>query len=173
MLDPLLLPDLPSVISAMGSGIRRAVKPDLLMDGGRQTLLEEPGIGYDGGRRLSVVSSTRPPGVRVASPGLSGRLDATAFETGTSPATALAGHHAGHLLEHFDGLRTADGSGMPEPAFDAVLVKAALAHSARWGAAHDAVAEAQREVVPDARARDAVTRVVGYGQTRRERGASL
>ena len=50
----------------MGSGVRRAVKPDLLMDGGRQTLLEEPGIGHDGGRRLSVVSSTRPPGVRMA-----------------------------------------------------------------------------------------------------------
>ena len=164
VLDPILLPDLPSVISALGSGVRRAVKPDLLMEGGRQTLLEEPGIGYDGGRRLSVVSSTRPPGVRVASPGASGRLDATAFENGTSPATALAGHHAGHLLEHLDALRVADRGGMPEPAFDAVLAKAALVHAARWGAAGDAVARAQREIVPDARTRDAVARLIGYGR---------
>jgi hypothetical protein len=162
-LDPMLIPDLPSVISAMGSGVRRSVKPDLLMDGGRQTLLLEPGVGYDGGRRLSVVSSTRPPGVRVASPATSGRLDATAYENGTSPATALAGHHAGHLLEYLEAMRAADHA-IPDASFDAVLTKAALVHAAHWGAAANAIAAAQRQVAPDARARDAVARLVGYGR---------
>ena len=63
-----------------------------------------------------------------------------------------------------DALRSADGSGMPERAFDAVLVKAALAHSARWGAGPTRSTQGQSEIVPDARARDAVARVIGYGR---------
>lgn len=163
LVDPILLPDLPSVISAMGGGVRRAVKPELLLDGGRQQLREEPGTAPGGARRLSVVSTTRPPGIRVASPGTAGQLDATAYENGTSPATALAGYHAGHLLEHLDELRARYGDRMPAPGLDSVLTKAALVHSARWGGAAHPVARSYEAII-GRRSRDGIARFIGYGR---------
>ncbi len=162
-IEPIVDGSLPSVVSALGPGVRRAVKPDLLLPGGRQLLRLEPAI--DGlPRRASVPPSRRPPGVRFASPGgRPGELDATAHGTGTSVATALSGHHAGHLLDALDGLRAVHGGAIPAPDFDAVLLKAALVHRAEWGSARTVVEEAQVEVLGD-RSREAVARFVGYGR---------
>ena len=57
------------------------------------------------------------------------------MERCTSGATALAGHAAGALLEQLDRLRTSYGPEFPDTELDAVLLKAALVHSARWGTA--------------------------------------
>ena len=43
LLDPFIHEGLPSVISAHGPGYRRAVKPDILLPGGRQPLFEKLG----------------------------------------------------------------------------------------------------------------------------------
>jgi hypothetical protein len=163
--DPLLSSDLPSVVSAGGSGVRRAVKPDVLLPGGRQFLTREPRLA-EAPQAMSVSVTRRPPGVRAAAPGRDpGTLDATTSITGTSPATGIAGYHAGHLLDVLEGLRELHGAAMPGPEFDAVLVKAALVHAAEWGAAGTFIDPVSAEVGVG-KARDVVARTVGYGVSR-------
>lgn len=161
-LDPVSDQALPSVLSALGPGVRRAIKPEILLPGGRQLIRIEPAV--DGQpRRATVPPSRRSPGVRFASPGSRpGQLDATAHGTGTSIAAALGGHHAGHLLDALDVLRGLHGDAIPASDFDAVLLKAALVHQASWAGARPAIEDAQLDVL-GARSRDAVGRFVGYG----------
>lgn len=159
--EPLIGAELPAVCSALGAGVRRAVKPDVLLPGGRQLLLPEPSEAGSP-RRLSIVQTRRAPGVLTASPGGAGTLTATAYGCGTSPATALAGHHAGHALARLDDLRSRFPGRVAGEDFDAVLVKGALVHCARWGSASEHVDAAYLEVT-GRRDRDGVARMVGYG----------
>lgn len=160
--EPIITPDLPNLGSAIGAGARRAVKPDVLLPGGRQLIRLEP---PSNGRRLATIPpSRRPPGVRLAAPGQqAGILDATVYDTGTSIAAATAGHHSGHLVDELAALRMVHGDTMPGSEFDAVLLKAALVHGARWGAARTFL-EPVHEDLGLQRARDAVARMVGYGR---------
>ncbi len=160
--DPFITADLPSVISALGSGARRAIKPDFLLPGGRQLVRVEP-PAQNGRRLITIPPSARPPGARVAAPGTqAGTLDATAHATGTSVATALGGHHAGRLIDEFAALRALHGDAVPSQDLDVVLVKAALVHSARWRTARALVDETQQELGRQ-RDRAAVARIAGYG----------
>jgi hypothetical protein len=162
--EPMLVADLPNVVSALGSGARRSIKPDVLFPGGRQTLRVEPSES-DEPHRLSISVSRRPPGVKMATVGTDGgNLTAACFATGTSAATALAGNRAGHLLGDLDQLREVHGDKMPSAEFDGVLVKAALAHGAAWGAAH-ALIDSCQEDLERGRSRAAVARLVGYGNS--------
>ncbi len=162
--DPLLTADLPNVSSALGGGIRRAVKPDLLLPGGRQLLTRQPGTGGNG-RRFAISATRRPPGVRMAAPSARpGQVDATWHDTGTSVATALGGYYAGHLLEGIEVLRQQWGRDMLPSELDAVLVKAALVHGARWGTARALIDPATEETA-GRRNRQLVARMVGYGRS--------
>jgi hypothetical protein len=166
--DPLLSEDLSSVVSALGLGPRRSIKPDVLFPGGRQVMQVEPSDG-DSDKRLSVSVSRRPPGVKMATASAqAGNLAAAAHGTGTSIATALAGHRAGRLLEQLDDLRGIYGDKIAGPEFDSVLLKAALTHGASWGAAH-ALIDDCREDLERGRSRAAVSRLVGYGRAGVER----
>jgi hypothetical protein len=165
--EPFVTADLPNLGSAFGSGVRRAVKPDILLPGGRQLLRLEP---PQDGRRLATVPPTRrPPGVRLAAPGTEGgALDATVYDTGTSIAAALAGHYAGRLVETLAMLRALHGDLMPGPDLDGVLLKAALVHSARWGTARTFLDPVNNELGLS-RSRDSVGRRVGFGRATPER----
>ncbi len=159
--DPLMTSDLASVLSSLGSGVRRAIKPDLLMPGGRALVrLESP---QDGRRLVTLPRTAKAPGVRVAAPATQpGGLTSTVHATGTSMATGIAGHHAGHLLDSIDQLRSLYGDTMPSRDLDAVLIKAALVHSARWGDALAVIDHVQHGLGRQ-RDREAVSRIVGYG----------
>lgn len=161
-LDPLTETDLPSVISPIASGINRAIKPDVLLPGGRQPMRPEP-VTDGAPRVLSVADSRRPPGLRVAAPGIDGGLDRFVHTTGTSGATALGGHAAGVLLRQLDELRASYGAEFPDSELDAVLLKAALAHSARWGAARAAIETALRDA-GETVSRAAIARFLGHGR---------
>ena len=115
-------------------------------------------------RRVSITATRRPPGVQVAAPGRVGQVDATTFDTGTSPATGLAGYHAGHLLDVLGDLRERYAETIAGLEFDAVLVKAALVHAARWGRAARFI-ETACEEVEGGRSRQVVARMVGYGRS--------
>ena len=161
-IDPLIDVVLPNVVSALGPGVRRSVKPDVLLPGGRQLIRFEP-TSEGKSRRASIALSRRPPGVRFASPrSRSGVLDATAYGTGTSMAAALGGYHAGHLLDELDALRSLHGEAIPAADLDVVVLKAALVHRATWGPARQAVEEAQREILGRS-SRENVARFIGYG----------
>lgn len=163
--DPIAEMSLPNVVSALGPGVRRAIKPDILLPGGRQSIRLEPAI--DGQPRgATVPPSRRPPGVRFASPGSrAAELDATAHGSGTSIAAAFAGHHVGHILTAIEALRALHGDAIPGPDLDAVLLKAALAHTAAWGPVRSLIEDAQQDVL-GAKSREDVARFVGYGQAR-------
>ena len=167
-LDPILTPDLANIVSALGSGMRRSIKPDVLFPGGRQVLQPEPSSDSEP-HRLSVSVSRRAPGVKMAAVGTeAGNLSAACHATGTSVATALAGNRAGQLLEQLDRLRAIHGEKIAGPEFDAVLVKATLAHGADWGAAHALIDNCQEDL-GRGRTRAAVARMVGYGHVGFER----
>jgi subtilase family protein len=166
VLDPFADTDLPSVISPIASGINRAIKPDLLLPGGRQPLRAEPVTDGDP-RLLSVAVSRRPPGLRVAAPGVNGELDRYVHTTGTSGATALAGHAAGALLRRLDALRASYGADFPDAELEAVLLKAALAHTARWGTAAATIERILKDAGESA-SRAAIARFLGHGRARPE-----
>jgi hypothetical protein len=110
-----------------------------------------------------VTMTRRAPGVKHATVGsIPGDLKALAHASGTSVATALAGHRTGELLAQLDGLRALHDEGFPGPEFDAVLLKAALAHATRWGGAR-AIIDATQEDLERGRSRMAVARLIGYG----------
>lgn len=161
--DPFSASDFSNVSSALGSGVRRAIKPDVLFPGGRELVRIEPATD-DGARSVSLVPTRRPPGIRMAAPGHAGNLRAMVFSTGTSLATAMSGYYAGHVLDRLAWLRSIHGDRVPDSSFDAVLLKAALVHGARWGQAHAAHDIAQQEL-QGRRNRDTTSRMVGYGRS--------
>lgn len=94
--DPLFDPTIASVISPVGPGLRRAVKPEVLFPGGRQLVRVEP--PKDGHRVAVPVTTTRAPGLQAAAPGTGATaLRATSHWCGTSGATALAGRERSRL----------------------------------------------------------------------------
>ena len=115
---------MPSIYSAHGPGYRRAIKPDLLLPGGRQFLSEK--LGHSGTNAvLSPNMTLKPPGQCVAAPGASGALAHTRHTRGTSNAAALATRSASFLIEVLEQLRD-ESAGSPPPEFDPVLAKALL-----------------------------------------------
>lgn len=170
-LEPVGISDLPAVLSPTATGFRRSVKPEILLPGGRQLVRAQ--LGGDGeSRLLELVSSRRPPGLRVAAPDASGALDRTAFQCGTSGANALALGSAQMMLEQLDELRVRWGMVFPDAAFDAVILKALLAHTARWNDARDVVSAVLADAgVPSGRA--AIAPFLGYGRAHPEQALAI
>lgn len=107
-------------LSALGSGYRRSVKPDLLAPGGR-AMFSTPQVGD---QLLVPATQTGPgPGVLVAASDGS----STCFTVGTSPATALAARAAANAAEAVLDIAPAP---LPRRAL-AVATKALLMHGAR------------------------------------------
>jgi hypothetical protein len=163
-----------SPLSRIGHGFRRAVKPDILMPGGRvlyrARMQPDPAVSV-----LDVVTAGVAPGHRVAVPPLPGEsLAATAYTRGTSNAAALASRAATQAYDMLELLR-AEEDGAPGAMYDAVLLKALLVHGAHWGdwpdrllAEHPEL-EAIAGVAKHAAQKDLVTRWLGYGPVDVER----
>ena len=165
-----------SPLSRIGHGFRRAVKPDILMSGGRalyrEQILSNPAVTI-----VEAIKTSAAPGHRVAIPPLpGGTLSETAYSRGTSNAAALASRAAAQAYEVVEALR-AEVAEAPEEKFDAVLLKALLVHGAHWGEWADRLL-AQRpdfDLIEDANTKraaqkDFVTRWLGYGFVDVERG---
>ena len=131
LLDPFVHPGLPSVISAHGPGYRRAVKPDLLLAGGRQPLSEKLGNSH-ANAVLEIFPTHGPPGQLVAAPGRQGELTRTRYARGTSNAAALASRATHFLYEVIEQLRADSGVTLGRE-YDAVLLKTLLVHGSDWG----------------------------------------
>lgn len=157
-----------SPLSRVGYGFRRAVKPDILMPGGRALYRArmQPGHAVS---IMEVVTAGAAPGHRVAVPPLPGEaLGATAYTRGTSNAAALASRAAVRVYDMLELLR-ADSQDAPDPVYDAVLLKALMVHGAQWGnlpeqllAEHPEI-EAITGVAKHIAQKDLVTRWLGYG----------
>lgn len=121
-----------SPLSRVGHGFRRAVKPDILMPGGR-VLYRTQMTAHPTASILDAVTAGAAPGHRVAVPPLPGQtLGETAYTRGTSNAAALASRAAVQAYDVIESLR-AETEDAPAAAYDAVLLKALLVHGAQWG----------------------------------------
>lgn len=152
--------DWPSVISRHGPGYRRALKPEILVPGGRQTVAAK--VPTRSNRVLTVVSSNRPPGQAVATPGARGMLDEMRHTTGTSNAAALTTRQAVAVHEMLNDLRGVTG-GHPDEEYEVVMVKALLVHGASWGSAADVYKEVQKTRHSGHVAKEQAGRFLGYG----------
>ena len=154
---------LPNVSSAIGLGHRKVVKPDLLFPGGKEHLhmrSTQPLVL----RHRDVAQGC---GLRCAAPDPANRGDLTrrALCCGTSPATALASR-AAHRI--FDSMMDMDGgSNLAEvdPLYRPVIVKALLAHAARWPDSASLITEIFGPAGAHQHAERAsnVSRLIGYG----------
>lgn len=151
----------PQLTSALGLGLHRTVKPDLLQVGGHQEVRVFPN-GEDS--RLTVVEPSQRTGLIVASP--RGGDRATQKSRGTSPAAALTTRA---ILQAAEALTGEGGpyEGLELPRKNLSLLGRALAvNAARWP-------DEARDVYNDeyaflgrgqhARAKEEVCRYFGYG----------
>jgi hypothetical protein len=151
-------------LSAQGPGLRRSVKPDLLMPGGRAVYTEAMAVATGQPARLEF--SPRPlypPGQRAAAPGAAeGDLDRSVYSCGTSNATALATRGAAQLYEVMEELRAEPNGEIVDAVPRALWLKVLLAHGADWRDAATAM-EAALGKAPNGSWREQFARFLGYG----------
>lgn len=162
LIDPYPEVSISNPSSRLGPGYLLAVKPDILMPGARERLL----VITSGGSQIEVKPAPpqRPAGLKVAAPSRGGQQD-EGYTNGTSAAAALASRTC-HRIH--DALEAAYGDAFLElPHRErAVLLKALLAHTARWPT--DTVALVKRTLDPAGNKhhihqKDDVRRFLGYG----------
>ena len=161
LIDPFVRTGLPIVTSAQGPGYRRAIKPDVLLPGGRQFLNEKLGTTH-AKATLQTNLSSRPPGQCVATPGNAGRLDRMMHTRGTSDAAALASRGASFLYDLIEQLRRQQDTSVPVD-FDVVLIKALLVHGADWAGAKSLYDATLRNAQNSRTFKEYLGRFLGYG----------
>ncbi|WP_083941164.1 S8 family peptidase [Pseudoduganella violaceinigra] len=169
LIDPYDGEGLPNIMSAMGLGYRKSIKPDLLFAGGRlpvRVVASGQGVTIE-----PVVRQTRLFGLKAAAPDAHGSIRREDFTVGTSAATALA-TRAGHqilevLVNEAEGSNHAD---LPVE-FRALAAKALLVHGASWGGKGEMLDEhlQPRGVGSHVVRRDDISRLLGFGMPDIER----
>ena len=151
----------PSPYSRIGHGFRRAVKPDILMPGGRVLHLERP-VGPQDVTTVETIPVRAAPGHRVAAPPAPGLPNVTEHCRGTSNAAALASRAAAQAFNVIDRLRATKPEALPGH-LDAVLMKALLAHGASWGDLFGRLLALRSDLRDWRVQREFVARWLGYG----------
>ena len=170
LIDPIPQEDLPSILNGHGPGHRRAVKPDVLMPGGRQMLSERLGNTHSNSV-LEIATTTAPPGQLVATPGTQGELDRTRHTRGTSNATANASR-AMHLVgDVVDELFSETGQTLNREC-ETVVLKGLLAHGATWDLSYPTYSDVLRTPQNSRGFKEYVSRFLGYGETNIDRALS-
>ncbi|SDX70934.1 Subtilase family protein [Lysobacter enzymogenes] len=159
-----------SPLSRVGHGYRRAIKPDVLMPGGRVLHMEQfIGVPQETVVELAMLSAK--PGHRTATPALpeAGGMSETTYCRGTSNAAALTSRAAAQTYDMLEALRAQLQNG-PGLEYDAVLLKALLVHGASWGDLSTRLLDSRPDLhaITDTNRRriaqkDFVTRWLGHG----------
>jgi len=168
---------LPSPIGTFSSGLRRSIKPEIYLPGGRQLYNEPLGANNDAAK-FSLSEGTLAPGQRVASPSaVPLELNRTIHSRGTSNATALATRLGAQIYERLEELRQEPGGDKLDDHYLAVVLKCLLVHGATWGENGDQIDSIFRNTVEaEIGSKDAwreldriKTRLLGYGEVIPER----
>lgn len=150
--------------SSIGPGFRRAVKPDFLLPGGR-VLYRDAHRSPPGQARVQPISSSQPPGQKVAAPPTP---QGVAVHTrGTSNAAALGTRWGARAHAVLEVLRAGDPA--LDPKYDAVLIKALLAHGARLGELQPQILSARPDIDEWQAQRRLMSRYAGLGVANVER----
>jgi hypothetical protein len=162
-IDPFTDEELPNIVSAMGLGFRKAIKPDLLFEGGRT-----PVQVVQTGDQLVVQpvrTGARLFGLKAASPGRVAGNRSEEFTFGTSAATALATRAAHRIYDLLlDGNGGSNHADLPAE-YAALAAKALLVHGAAWGPKGELLDEnfQPQGVGSHLARRDDIARLLGYG----------
>jgi len=151
-----------SPISRVGHGFRSAIKPDVLMAGGRVLYRETLG-GNPAVTVREAVTAAAAPGHKVAFPPMPGDApNLTAYCRGTSNAAALASRAAADAFEVLEALRVQSPNDLPADR-DGVMLKALVAHGASWGSLAGNILARRPDLTDWRQQKDFVTRWIGYG----------
>jgi len=153
---------MPSPVSALGSGYRRAIKPDLLFDGGR--VLHSVPIGNNERARFESRHFRIAPGQRVASPSAAaGDVTKVAYCCGTSNASALVTRQLAHCYDALSEVIEAQGRDLDVDANLAPLLKAMIIHGCSWEDLGTRLQEILRTPENSRHIRSWIARWIGYG----------
>ena len=163
LIDPFTDDDLPNIASALGLGYRKAMKPEILFEGGRTPVQI---VKVDESVTIQPVRNpARMFGIKCALPDQRGGTRNEGHTWGTSVATALA-TRAGHLI--FETVMDADGGSYHADVdvhYMPVIVKALLVHGASWGPKGAMLDEffGPKGRGQHVQRRDNISRFLGYG----------
>jgi hypothetical protein len=148
--------------SALGPGFARSVKPEVLLPGAREHLRFSKN---DPHLEVKPAGAARSAGLRVAAPPTAGHENRDGYINGTSAAAAL-GSRTAHRIH--DALEAEYGDDFMELSHvqRAVLIKALLAHPAKWPVETSALIGAvigPPEPKYSTRRKDNIRRFLGYG----------
>jgi Subtilase family len=149
-----------SPYSCIGPGFRRAIKPEVLLPGGRVLYRERPTSPPAETHLNGVWHTSQPPGQRVAAP--PDEAGDTIYTRGTSNAAALATRWAAQAFDVLAALRAGNPDGLPSR-YDAVMIKALLAHGASLGNIGEQVLAARPDTEHWHAQSRLVSRYAGYG----------
>jgi hypothetical protein len=160
VVDP-LADGVPASYSSVGFGYRRAVKPEVLLPGGRQ-IFQRPVESQDSQVKLEQTPVADVAGLAVAAPGLAGELDGIALTCGTSNAAALASHSVARILEMLETPDVDAGDfEFPADEYHPVLAKALFIHAASWGDLKQTLVQGLD--ITGQGTRHTITQLLGYG----------
>lgn len=161
--DPYPTLKMTNLASALGLGVNRSIKPDLLERGGRfiARCSNVQGGGVEVHPRPSVHY-----GQKVAAPSLTGSLQRYIRTAGTSNAAALVtrnSHEIAAALKHIFDVDGTDWRNLPTRV---PILKALLVHGCSWGKVGDLL---DRTYPPQgkgksSRRRETISRFMGFGQ---------
>lgn len=153
---------LPSPVSPFGSGYRRAVKPDLLFNGGRVLYTEQ--IGTTADATFQVRHLRIAPGNKVASPSaIAGDLNKVAYCCGTSNAAALISRLAAACHDSLLDVFEDQAPDIELRSYLAPLLKTMLIHGCSWGEIDDRLRGILQTPNNGRHIRNLVSRWLGYG----------
>ena len=176
LIDSLRGAALPSPATPVASGFRRAVKPEILVPGGRlhlQRAINQPAAGSS---LLTLSKASAQPGQLVAACHPTATSNQHAVRTcGSSNAAALTTRRAAQFIERLRELQAEPGGASLTDARISVILKAMLVHGASWEDHYglfDEVFDGQDDGAKRWwRIKRACTQFLGYGPVDFDRGS--
>jgi hypothetical protein len=166
-IDPYPNAPMTNICSAVGLGVRRGIKPDIVESGGRQTVI----VSQEQGNVAIRGFQSAHMGQMVAAPDpFGGDLQKVTLSTGTSNAAALTTRAGIVIAEAVRDIYAADRIDWLALKTRAVILKALLVHGARWGVAGKLLEEVYPPSDPKQyhRRRETIAKFLGYGRPQPE-----
>ncbi|WP_187427583.1 S8 family peptidase [Comamonas sp. Z1] len=167
-IDPFQGLEMMGLGSALGMGVNRSVKPDLIANGGRTALK----ISTRAGQVQVHPAPSQRMGHKVARPGVAGESNRYGLSAGTSDAAALTTRSAVQIATELEEIFRQDGDSWAERPTRATILKALLVHSAQWGDVGKLFFDLIKDPSHHKRRlaeKNETTRYVGFGKTDPER----
>lgn len=127
--EPVKVGEMPSPINATSWGVKKSIKPDVLMPGGRLIYRNKAMTDGSNVELEPILNTAAPFGIKSAMPGTKGSLNAFGYTAGTSNATALATRKAAMVYETLSDLEKVAGNSLNK-AHTSTIIKGLMIHGA-------------------------------------------